>query len=442
MAKQNIGNAQASEGMTEQDSVYIEQGGSLRRIKLAKLRDAISKGGELVLSQIAWGVNIKQDQTTTTAWGTCGNKALWEDYKARSGRYLVTPEGKAAKIDNTGTKFLDGTAVDESKGNIMVIAPELHFLWQTDEERGYPVLWMSTVPLGGHSLGGASGGRYMCVGAYGAYNESSKLRSKTGVVPSGSISITNFHTYAQNYGKDWGLVDYDYRRWLVMCCLSQTGNSNAQASIGYGPCGSGASTWIAAAKLTTGATKAIGKAFDKEVITIALDSGGSNAPDASRVCAMYVEDPWGLRWEMTQGIYYGSSANTTAQTGSECFLYEGNRIPDSTELTTHPSGNYRQITSLTTGASSYISKIIGGEHFDVIPQELNNSASSNAKWCDAWWSNSTGQLGLFGGNAAVGAGCGFVAATADVDFGYADAYCGSRLAYYGDLTFVNGKNIE
>lgn len=434
MAKQNIGNAQASEGMTEQDSVYIEQGGSLRRIKLAKLRDAISKGGELVLSQIAWGVNIRQDITSTN-WGRVGNTNLWKDYVARSGRYLVTPEGKAAKIDNTGTKFLDGTAVDESKGNIMVIAPELHFYWEENPERGYPVLWMSTVPLGGHSLGGASGGRYMCVGAYPAGERSTNvLCSGTNYVPKNNINITTFHQHAQAIGKDWGLVDYDYRRWLVMCCLSETGDSNAQAKIGYGPCGSGESTWESGAKtLQTGATKTTG-AFGKVPIS---DIGGTNT---EHVCAMYVEDPWGLRWEMTQGIYYGSSANTTAQTGSECFIYEGNYIPQNGELTTHPSGNYREITRLTTGSGAFISKIIGGEHFDVIPSEVSGG-SSTSKWCDAWWSNTTGQLGLFGGWANIGACCGFVAAEASYDFGLANAVCGSRLAYYGDLTFVNGKSI-
>ena len=155
---------------------------------------------------------------------------------------------------------------------------------------------------------------------------------------------------------------------------------------------------------------------------------------------MYVEDPWGLRWEMTQGIYYGSSANTTAQTGSECFIYEGNYIPQNGELTTHPSGNYRKITRLTTGSGAFISKIIGGEHFDVIPSETNGGGSTS-KWCDVWWPSKTGQLGLFGGSAYGGAGCGFVAADATFGFGDASASLGSRLAYYGDLTFVNGKSI-
>lgn len=432
MAKKNIGTATSVSSMTEKDSVFIEVGGSLRRIPLSGLRDAISKGGELVLQQIAWGVNIRQDITSTN-WGRVGNTHLWDDYVARSGRYLVTADGKAAKIDNTGTKFLDGTTVDESKGNVMVIAPELHFLWEDNAERGYPVLWMSTVPLGGHSLGGASGGRYMCVGAYPAGNGSSKLKSGTGYVPANAITITNFHTYAQAIGKDWGLVDYDYRRWLVMCCLSETGDSNAQAKIGYGPCGSGASTWTDASTLTTGATKTTG-AFGKVPIS---DIGGTNA---EHVCAMYVEDPWGLRWEMTQGIYYGSSANTTAQTGSECFIYEGNYIPQNGELTTHPSGNYRKIKRLTTGSGAFISKIIGGEHFDVIPSETNGGGSTS-KWCDACWSNSTGQLDVFGSPASNGSLCGPVAAAATYGFGSASAYIGSRLAYYGDLTFINGKQL-
>lgn len=434
MAKKNLGEATAATSVGSSDSVLVEIGGSIRRIKVTALRDAIMEGGEATLSQVAWGANIKE--TSATNWGTCGNKALWNDYKAKSGRFLVTADGRAARIASNGAYFIDGTAVDETKGNVMVIAPALHYLWDNGADRGYPVLWMSMNPIGGHSWGNADNGRYICYGAYPAgLDGSSILKSGTGYVPKYSYSIKAFWAAAQKIGTSWGLIDYPYHQFKLATVLSEYGNSNGQAAVGAGVAGTGSSVWEAGAQtLTTGATKALGTPFGK--IPVALEGG----TDCSRISVFWFEDPWGLRWESTQGCYFGSSENS-GQTGSETFIYDGNRLPTDAELKGKPSGTYRQLTKMTTGSSSYITKIIGGEYFDIFASVV--SGSSTTYWADCYYTSSVGQLCLLGGGMAnVGSACGPVAADLSAAFGHAGTAVGSRLAYYGPLTFVDGREIK
>jgi hypothetical protein len=57
---------------------------------------------------------------------------------------------------------------------------------------------------------------WIAFGAYEAYNNSSKLESKAGVIPTYSTTLDNYRTYAQARGAGWGLVDYlAYAAWQL-----------------------------------------------------------------------------------------------------------------------------------------------------------------------------------------------------------------------------------
>ena len=112
-------------------------------------------------------------------------------------------------------------------------------------------------------------------------------------------------------------------------------------------------------------------------------------------------------------------------------------MPTSTELTTHPAGLYRQLERVT--AEGWVKKIISGEYFDIMPSEVG--ADSSSYWCDYSWANTTGQVVLWGGAAYDGAYCGLACAYSGTGWSTANAPVGSRLAYYGPLDFVDGKNI-
>ena len=427
MAKKNLATATAVTTMQQGNSVIIEVGGSVRRITLANLIDAINAGDAELLHSVAWGVPLKQNQSSP-AWGRVGNLNLWEEYKAQSGRYLVKNNGKAAKLSNVNSGvYADGTVLDETKGHIMTVFPDLYYCVKTDAVTNVPYLWMSMIPIGGHVI------KRPVIAAYKGSMSSSALVSRSGVAPAGNKTISAFWTAAQVNGTNWGLTNYDHRKFMMMLCLSEWGNPNVQDKLGHGLCGSTSNSdgWTNTASLLTGATKSLGDAAAKIDVTV---TGGSNC---SRVSLFGIEDPYGWQWEMIQNIYCGKSENS-GQDGTEVFIYEGNRMPSAAELSSHPSGQYRQLSRIAS--DGYVKTETLGEHFDLIPTAIGGGSTSY--WCDYFYQNqATGQLVLWGGNANYGAYCGLAFASSLSAFSFSSASFGARLAYYGDLEIVNGAEI-
>ena len=434
--KKALANETKVSSMLRTDSVMVEVGGSVRRISLDDFTNAINAGDEQLLRQVAWGVPIKQSIQTSTNYGRIGNLTAWEEYKLQSGRYLVTNDGKAAKLHpNNSDMYVDGTTLDESKGHVMFISPRLYFRVQTDSVTGIPVLWMSQLPIGGHYIGNAHGGMYNVMGAYKGSIYGSALVSRSGVPPTGSRTIQQFWDAARVNGDNWGLIDYDARKLMIMFGLSEYGDTNIQERLGYGISGSTQKDlWLTAQSLLIGATKSLGDNFGN--IPIDVVNGDIVGDNCSRVNLMGIEDPYGWQWEMSQGVYFGSSDNPN-QTGNEIFLYEGNRLPTISELATVPNGIFRQLTRPTT--SAYIKEIILGEYFDVFPSSLGGGSTSY--WADYFWGNTTGQLCRWGGAATDGSQCGLACVRSNYAFSGSHSSVGSRLAYFGMLTFVNGKDI-
>lgn len=428
MANKDLGTAQAVESMLKSNSLLIEVGGSIRRISLDKLMASINAGDDMLLRQVAWGVPLKQASQSSPEWGRVGNLTMWEEYKSRIGRYMVTAPGKAAKLSPSNSSiYADGTTLNEGIGNKMVYGPGLFYRVLTDPVTSMPYLWMSMVPIGGHYL------PPMCVGAYKGSMDGTKLVSRSGVAPAGSKSISQFWTAAQVNSNAWGLTNYDHRRMMMIWALSEYGNPNIQLKLGYGVGGSvQADLWAQAATLLTGATKTMGDASGKIDITL---TGGT---DCSRVNFFGIEDPYGWQSEMIQNVYFGSSANA-GQDGTECFIYEGNRMPSTGELATNPDGAYRQLVRPT--ASNYVQRMLLGEYFDLIPELVSSSADSATYWCDYFWGNTTGQLLLWGGYANFGPRAGLGCAHPEHAFSASYAPLGARLAYYGPLEFMSGREL-
>ena len=141
----------------------------------------------------------------------------------------------------------------------MRLGPSLFYRVQTDSVSCGPALCLSMLPIGGEFIGGANGGMYNCIGAYKGSMSGSALVSRSGVAPAGSKTINAFWNAAQVNGKEWGLTDYDQRKLIMMLGLSQYGDTNIQAILGYGVGGSSSKDlWAAAAALQTGATKSLG----------------------------------------------------------------------------------------------------------------------------------------------------------------------------------------
>lgn len=422
----NLGSAQAVTSMLQGNSILVEIDGSIRRITLDNFMTAIQTGS-LDIKQYGWGVPLKQNQSSQN-WGRVGNTAMWEAFKSEVGRYLLTSDGsKMAKLSKTNSAyFADGTAVDETKGHIMVSGPRLYFDVRTDATTGIPVLWGSYQPISKHYIDTP------ILAAYWGYLLDGKLVSRSGYVATRSKTISQFHTYARANGKNFGLYNYEQAlKYIFMLNLFEFGNPNVQENIGYGCCGDG-NTWDAVNNtVLTGATISLGDACG----AIDISSVAGNAKSC-RVSLFGLEDLYGLYWNMIQGIYFGSSENN-GQTGSEVFTYTGNRMPTESELATHPNGDYRQFTRLTS--SNWIQEMLFGEFMDILPKKLGGGSGSYLG--DYSWANTTGQLCLWGGAANCGARCGLGSSSSVNAFSASLAGFGARLAYYGKPTIVNGADL-
>ena len=104
-------------------------------------------------------------------------------------------------------------------------------------------------------IGTANGGMHNVIGAYKGSMPSTALVSRSGYAPKGNINIQAFWNAARVNGPDWGLLSYDHRKQLTMFGLSEYGDTNIQAKLGYGIGGSSAKDlWPTASSLLTGAT--------------------------------------------------------------------------------------------------------------------------------------------------------------------------------------------
>ena len=425
MALKNLATAAQVQSILKTNSILVEVGGSIRRITLDKLIESINAGEEELLRSVAWGVPIKQATQSSPAWGRVGNLDMWALFKSQCGRYLVKNNGHAAKlsVSNSGV-YADGTALNENLGHVICHFPKLYYRVQEDAVTGIPYLWMSLIPIGGHFIPEAN------IGAYKASMSGSALVSRSGVAPAGSKTIQGFWDAAQVNGAKWGIINYEHKKLMMMLLLSEYGNPNAQGVLGPGLTGDSGGDWSACASMLTGLTKSLGDAFGK------VDVSYGSCVNPCRVSVLGIEDPYGWQWEFTQGIYCGNSGND-GQSGNEVFIYEGNRLPTAGELASHPNGDYRQLTRLTS--EGYIKEETVGEFFDLVPTAHGGGGTSY--WCDYHYCNATGQVVVWGGSANVGAYCGLAFASSTYAWSVSSAFLGSRLAYYGELTVMSGREL-
>ena len=406
------------EEVSEVDYVIGIKDGTAKRISKKNI------SVETELHGMAWGI-ILNPNSANAELSVVGNYALWTEFKESIGRYQMNNSGKAIKLHPLdSSKYIDGTDIDTSKGHIMVHVPDLYYK-VVEQSNGNSILWMSARPIGGHAIHTSGEGNGSWIGAYIGIEVDGALVSKPSLNPTRSKTISSFFATAQVNGPDFGLSDYEHRQLMMMLYLSEYHNENSQACLGYGMNGN-ANNWVAGVyNALTGETASLGDGCG----SVAFHSDDEATANACHISLFGIEDPYGWFWEMIQGCYFGNSGNE-AQTGSEMFVYKGNRMPTSDELTTQPSGAFRQLTRPTSSGNVYALQM--GDHFDVLPGKLGSGG-----WSDYHWANTTGQLLLWGGYANAGSNCGLAYSCSDLAFSYAASSFAARLAYYGVATVVS-----
>lgn len=365
-------------------------------------------GKTYCIPEKSWGLTIPVDGSTN--YTLVGNEAAWDNYKAKIGRYLLKSNGDAYKLNVDDSTILDynDATFDPNLGNVMVRIPRLSYMVVRDSA-GRDTIWMTEEPVMRNVI------EEQWVGAYLASYDGNKLRSMKGETVASNRTINTFWDQAQVNGKAFGLTNYTQRILMVLIYLSNYRSLDSQATLGYGMNGN-TNNFDAAKNKPTGETSSIGDACGS------VDGGTANA-NAKHISLFGLEDIYGWYWEMIQGAFI---------INNKVYVYDGNRMPDSEELAYGAKGKSRSFNRIAS--EGWITKLVGGEHFDIFPSAVGGGSSSY--WCDYTWTSTTGQLLLWGGNALNDANCGLVCS--DLSGAWANAWTsvGSRLAYYGKANIL------
>ena len=365
-------------------------------------------GKTYCIPEKSWGLTIPVDGSTD--YTLVGNVAAWNNYKAKIGRYLLKSNGDAYKLnvyDSTILDYNDAT-FDPNLGNVMVRIPRLSYMVVRDSA-GRDTIWMTEEPVMQNVI------EEQWVGAYLASYYGNKLRSMKGETVDTNKTINVFWEQAQVNGKAFGLTNYTQRILMVLIYLSNYRSLNSQATLGYGMNGN-SNNFDAAQNKPTGETSSIGDACGS------VDGGTANA-NAKHISLFGLEDIYGWFWETIQGVFL---------INHKVYVYDGNRMPDSEELAYGAKGKSRSFNCIAS--DGWITKLVGGEHFDIFPSAVGGGSSSY--WCNFTWTSTNGQLLVWGGSASSGANCGLV--VSDLTGSWTDAWntVGSRLAYYGKANIL------
>lgn len=379
-----------------------------QRLELPNISFVDATGKTYCMPEKSWGITIPVDGSTN--YTLVGNEAACNNYLSKIGRYLLKPNGDAYKLNETDSTILDynDATFDPNLGNVMVRIPRLSYMVVRDSA-GRDTIWMTEEPVMRNVI------EEQWIGAYLASYYGNKLRSMKGETVAANRTINTFWDQAQANGKAFGLTNYTQRILMVLIYLSNYRSLNSQATLGYGMNGN-SNNFEAAQNKPTGETSALGDACGS------VDGGTANA-NAKHISLFGLEDIYGWFWEMIQGAFL---------INNKVYVYDGNRMPDSEELAYGAKGKSRSFNRIAS--EGWITKLVGGEHFDIFPSAVGGGSSSY--WCDYTWSSPTGQFLLWGGAAPDGAGCGLVYSSSRDAGATAWAAFGSRLAYYGKANIL------
>ena len=402
--------------MTEITSpILLDSTGKEIAAKLDNIERAI-RGIELPARQWTLKINTATYEVTMD-----GDINSWLTYRAKLGRYAMTNDGKARKLHRDDSRLLeDGTEYDAASCHIMTRFPNLYYSVSTNGD-------VVTITLDEREFLNCKAFGDQWIGSYLGTVVSNALVSRADLNPTHSRTIESFWAAAQVNGADWGLSNYHQRQMMMVIYLCEFLSMNSQLNLGLGMTGEG-NNWC---EVVYGAKAGATSVLDDKCGKVNFLASNQLVAGSCHVSLFGVEDPYGWFWEFVQGVYFGNSENAN-QDGTECYIYDGNRMPTSDELTGTPSGLYRKITRLTS--TGWVRKLMWGANLDVLPDTLGGGSVDGHG--DYHYANSTGQVLLFGGDAGLGALCGLAYADSSYAWSYSSSHIGARLAYYGKYDII------
>lgn len=308
------------------------------------------------------------------------------------GKYTASGTMTICQLSDTdSTKFADGSAADltGAQGDVFMRLP----VFYTQAVELVEDRWQIKFAFGGQP--GPTwkewGGNDL-IGVYKAYSLSSKIYSRSGVIPSVNISQADFKTYARNRGNGFTLVKHKHQNIMAFLFYALYGNTNSQEICGYGTDNY---------PKTAGGTNFLGM----------TDTTTANGNSMS-INFWGLENWWG-----------------------DILEFEDNAILNSnTWSITEDDGTTRQVECFRGNDSWYYpQKLVIGENLDTIMKPDSTSGSSSTGYCDGQYLNGYNTSVVQRSGAQTGDLCGVVCTQVTFDSAFVYMSYGSRLAFTGNI---------
>nr|DAL06707.1 MAG TPA: hypothetical protein [Bacteriophage sp.] len=394
------------DSMHSSNSFIVEAGGSERRIPLENLKE------ELASSITTPPAIYTLEQNSNVAFDVSSNWAAYMYVSYMKGYLFKVVAGKvyAAQLNESWSAFADGTAIDDiSKYETMIRTPKCHF-----KGEGTKMTFGGLNPVAGSRTFDSP----EWVGAYKMYVDASGVgHSRPNVAPSHSKTMSAFWTCAQKLHSNMGLANYPFQCLIDAVYQAYYGNLNSQVVIGSG---FQHSNWEACRDVPMGKCISLGNGSGKVLYNDA--TLGNQYP----VKLFGFEDLWGKLWEFRPGVRFYMDGETR-----KAVIYSGNQVSN--------TASGREVVCLATANGMYITKMVLGEHWDMIPTAVGGG--DNTHYSDGCWASKTGELLRVGGSADLGSQCGVAYSSSNVGFSASFTNIGARLAFFGTPVIVSGSQL-
>ena len=292
------------------------------------------------------------------------------------------------------TKYIDGTTVPTDV-DVMVEIPKFYYKF-TNISNGYELRISNTKIEGSdcyaHKVGGVEKD-FIYIAKYLGYIDGNKMRSRSGVSPSGNYTISQFRQYANNVGSGYQPNNYLSRTAVLILYLIAYKNLNSQQALGYGYANGNSSSH------QTGGTNTKGLVYG--------ESGGKQ-----QMCFLGIEDFWGNMYQFVDGMKL-NGYNIMVATNNKSF---------------NDSASGYENVGTTKSLSGRIDKVAHTNKGGFFP--MSTSGSDTTYYCDYGYANS-GYFGYCGGSWNDGLNAGAFYLTVSFSASGYNSNIGSRLIFLG-----------
>jgi len=317
-----------------------------------------------------------------------------------SHRYLAKQQETGERVicqlaDDDSTVFAgDGSAaaLDGTQGDVMMHVPRFFYKVEGQKADKWHVL-VSLIKA--EEDWQEFDGKHL-IGVYEGYVADGKLYSRSGVQSTGNVSQTNFKSYARARGNGNTLVTWEQHCIMAFLFWAKYGNTNCQAIIGSG---------------TDSYQKATGQTDSKGMHDTAANLDGNTGS----INFWGLENWWGNKAEWVDNVEVNKDA------------------VDGKWTITERDGHTRTVQGFTTptGEWAYPKSVTLGIHLDMVGKTLGGDSAHGL--CDGQYLGASTHRVVLRSSGNAYAGGGVVCANAGNDASYASGYCGSRLAFHGEI---------